>query len=116
MAGRLETRKGIKLFIDAVQLLDLEQLDPRFEVTFIGMTSEIDNQLSTTWLDLHMKDWRWKSRFFVGTWPTWPAFPPFPDLVLFKMHGRHACGLRRVRMGATVEGADERWWGGGRGL
>eukprot|EP00884_Botryococcus_braunii_P006739 jgi/Botrbrau1/16066/Bobra.7_2s0037.1 len=63
--SRLETRKGVKLFVDALQQLDVEQLDPRFEVLFIGASSEIDNQQSSIWLHEHMKQWRWRTRIFL---------------------------------------------------
>ena len=46
--GRLEERKGIKLFVDAVQRLPQAILDrDNFEAYFVGAESKVDQQLSS---------------------------------------------------------------------
>ncbi|CAL8463815.1 g3349 [Coccomyxa elongata] len=66
--GRLEERKGIKLFVDAVQRLPKEILEkPEFESYFVGAESKIDQVLSSTWLKAHTRHWTWKNFIMANT-------------------------------------------------
>jgi glycosyltransferase involved in cell wall biosynthesis len=58
--SRLEERKGIKMFIKAVEQLTAVAagaLDARFEVFFIGSESRIDMRPSTEWLRAKTASW-----------------------------------------------------------
>ena len=66
--GRLEARKGIKLFVDAVERLPKEILErPEFEAYFLGAKSRIDHMLSSTWLRRTTKNWSWKTHIMANT-------------------------------------------------
>lgn len=61
--GRLEERKGIKLFSDALDQLQsavlakVIKLPPQFSVWFVGSDSEIDYMASTEWISARSKEW-----------------------------------------------------------
>jgi len=59
--GRLETRKGLELFADALDRLSVTR--PEFagtKITFLGSTANIGNQTATDYID---------ARFVKGAWP-----------------------------------------------
>ncbi|KAK9805857.1 hypothetical protein WJX73_008965 [Symbiochloris irregularis] len=63
--SRLEERKGIKLFTEAVANLNVSGL-PRFEVFFVGSEAKIDMRPSSVWLKETTSKWPWKTNLRVG--------------------------------------------------
>jgi glycosyltransferase involved in cell wall biosynthesis len=56
--SRLEERKGVKVFADAVERLSSSVTrSPRFEVHFIGAENTIDQRPSRDWLQERTADW-----------------------------------------------------------
>ncbi|KAK9821580.1 hypothetical protein WJX81_008053 [Elliptochloris bilobata] len=55
--SRLEERKGLKLFVEAVATLDHASLDSRFEVHFVGAESRIDMLPSGDWIRERTASW-----------------------------------------------------------
>lgn len=74
MAYRLEPRKGLRVFVDALNLLDAGKLDPRFEVLFLGGSAYVDGQESLPWLETQSKQWPWPTRILPSAAPLllWP--------------------------------------------
>lgn len=60
--SRLEERKGLKLFVEAVAALDHAALDSRFEVHFVGAESRIDMLASGDWLRERTASWSFPVR------------------------------------------------------
>ena len=60
--SRLEERKGLKLFVEAVGALDQAALDARFEVHFVGAESRIDMMASGDWLKERTASWTFPVR------------------------------------------------------
>lgn len=60
--SRLEERKGLKLFVEAVGALDQAALDARFEVHFVGAESRIDMMASGDWLKERTAAWTFPVR------------------------------------------------------
>ncbi len=60
--SRLEERKGLKLFVEAVAALDAAALDARFEVHFVGAESRIDMLASGAWLRERTAAWTFPAR------------------------------------------------------
>lgn len=64
--SRFEERKGLKVFVRAVQQLQAAAgggegqpvLDPRFEVHFVGAEARIDMRPSTEWLRAKTAAWK----------------------------------------------------------
>ena len=63
--SRFEERKGLKVFVKAVQQLQAAVggegrpvLDPRFEVHFVGAEARIDMRPSTDWLRTKTAAWK----------------------------------------------------------
>ncbi|MFZ0946303.1 MAG: glycosyltransferase [Syntrophobacteraceae bacterium] len=56
--GRLETRKGITLFCDALDLLAREGIEG-IEITFLGRHSMVLGQGSAQYISQRTKTWRW---------------------------------------------------------
>ena len=65
--SRFEERKGVKVFVAALQRLQdavsagkdvLLQLDPRFEVHFVGADARIDMRPSSEWLRAKTASWK----------------------------------------------------------
>ena len=54
--GRLEERKGLKLFCDAVEMLDINAL-PRLEIIFIGGEAQVDMIPSVKYLNARTASW-----------------------------------------------------------
>ncbi|DBA72316.1 TPA: hypothetical protein ACH3X2_010559 [Trebouxia sp. C0005] len=54
--GRLEERKGIKLFCEAIEMLDVTKY-PKLEVMFIGGASQVDMMPSTKYLQQRTANW-----------------------------------------------------------
>jgi hypothetical protein len=72
--SRLEERKGLKLFVEAVAALDAAALDARFEVHFVGAESRIDMLPSGAWLRERTAAWTFPVRP-VGA-KTYPTLTP----------------------------------------
>ena len=64
--GRLESRKGIELFCDAVEALDREGRLGDRAVTFLGKFSRVDSVHSGVFLLERTKEWRVAPRFVVN--------------------------------------------------
>ena len=55
--GRLEIRKGLKLFCDALDELCADPLVPDFEVTFLGKETQIYGRSSIGYISDRSKQW-----------------------------------------------------------
>lgn len=78
--SRLEERKGLKLFVEAVAALDAAALDARFEVHFVGAESRIDMLASGAWLRERTAAWTFPARTREQTYPTLCQAKPIPPL------------------------------------
>ena len=58
--GRLETRKGIELFCDALDRLAKEPAKHSFQITFMGKPATINGFESRAYLQNRAKTWPWK--------------------------------------------------------
>jgi O-antigen biosynthesis protein len=55
--GRLEIRKGLKLFCDALDELSAEHRDPNFQVTFLGKETQLYGRSSIGYISDRSKPW-----------------------------------------------------------
>ena len=75
--GRLEERKGIKLFVDAVDRLPSNITSrPDFEVVFMGSEVKIDQIPSGVWLDKKTAHWNFTTRVYMNM----PGYDPALDI------------------------------------
>ena len=59
--GRLETRKGLKVFVDMIESLpDRLILKDAFDVTFIGASATVDDMQSEKWIASRLGSWKGK--------------------------------------------------------
>jgi O-antigen biosynthesis protein len=58
--GRLEPRKGLFLFCDALDLLSERSTSPEIHVTFLGKTQEFNGQNSTDYIQSRAASWKFK--------------------------------------------------------
>ncbi len=63
--GRLEERKGLKLFCDAVEMLDSISL-PRLEIIFIGGEAQVDMVPSVKYLNTRTAGWQMPVTIYGG--------------------------------------------------
>ncbi|KAK9809161.1 hypothetical protein WJX72_010415 [[Myrmecia] bisecta] len=63
--GRLEERKGIKMFVEAVSKVNITA-HPNFEVFFVGAESQIDMIPSSKWLKKRTKAWPFPTHIMVN--------------------------------------------------
>jgi len=54
--GRLETRKGIKLFAQVIERLK-SNAPSNFEVMFVGSNAEVDAMPASEWIQMHTSNW-----------------------------------------------------------
>jgi len=64
--GRLETRKGLELFCDALDLLADEGAIPDVSIAFMGKQTMIDGLWAGKYLAKRGKDWPWEWRLLDG--------------------------------------------------
>lgn len=65
--GRLEERKGIKLFVDAVNRLPSSITGkPGFEVAFMGSEAKIDQLRSGLWLERKTAHWNFNVSIYMN--------------------------------------------------
>ena len=79
--SRLEERKGLKLFVEAVTALDKAGLDSRFEVHFVGAESRIDMMASGDWLKERTAAWTFPVRARAAHWLTWCRPRHVPEIL-----------------------------------
>jgi glycosyltransferase involved in cell wall biosynthesis len=60
--GRLEVRKGLVLFCDALDLLAADGRLPEISITFLGRQAEVERVSAFEYLDRRAKDWPWEWR------------------------------------------------------
>ncbi len=64
--GRLETRKGVELFCDALDLLAAEGALPGISIAFMGKQTVIDGRWAKEYLARRGRDWPWRWRVLDG--------------------------------------------------
>jgi GT2 family glycosyltransferase/glycosyltransferase involved in cell wall biosynthesis len=60
--GRLEHRKGLALFCDALDKLQGDREMARLKVTFLGKPAEINGQSATDYISKRARNWPWKAQ------------------------------------------------------
>ena len=60
--GRLEHRKGLRLFCDALDELAASEPADRFEVTLLGRQALIDGELAGRYVEKRARNWPWSWR------------------------------------------------------
>jgi glycosyltransferase involved in cell wall biosynthesis len=60
--GRLEVRKGLEAFCDALDWLAADDTMPAFELTFMGKTEHILSEPAEEYVSRRARDWPWKWR------------------------------------------------------
>ena len=63
--GRLEERKGLKLFCDAMEMIDISTL-PRLEIIFIGGEAQVDMIPSVKYLNTRTAGWPMPVKIYGG--------------------------------------------------
>ncbi len=64
--GRLETRKGVELFCDALDLVAEDPEPPEFRVSFIGSETHIEGTPARDYLRERGRSWPWRVRVDSG--------------------------------------------------
>eukprot|EP00884_Botryococcus_braunii_P014758 jgi/Botrbrau1/23283/Bobra.0102s0026.1 len=65
--SRLEARKGLKLFVEAVSRLDPAKIPKNFEVYFVGAEAKLDMRSSSEWLKDKTVTWPFPTYIRVNT-------------------------------------------------
>ncbi len=63
--GRLETRKGVQLFCDALDRLATVKHDTLTQVTFLGKSAFVENEHGEVYIQKRAKAWPWKIQFLM---------------------------------------------------